>query len=388
MTTEQRIAIQLLKSAVTGEPETLPERPPMRAVQELMLHQGVTTMGYVGAANSNYPMEHPIMLCLLDFYCVATLQSDHQIQQIQKICDAFEENGIDYMPVKGAIMKFLYPNHELRGMSDADILIREEQYSQICPIMTELGFVQSGESDHEYIWVHEHLKVELHKRLMPTYNQDYYQYFGIGWDLAKIQNGHRWSMTNEDAFIYDFIHFAKHYRDAEGNCRFIVDLWVHLRSHPDLDMAYIRKEMQKMGMEAFFDNIMNLIHAWFYDGPWDDRTERITEALFNDNEQARKDANLIAQNVRAEENKGNAKLRPLQRVFPDREHMNWSYPKWKKVPLPIAWVMRWFHLVLFRRNVIQDRTSEKLVTKQEMENYRQDLKYVGLEFSNSIALPD
>ena len=254
--------------------------------------------------------------------------------------------------------------------------------------MLRLGYEESGESDHEHIWTHDHLKVELHKRLMPTYNRDYYSYFGEGWDLAKIQNGHRWSMTHEDAFIYDFIHFAKHYRDAEGNCRFVVDLWIHLRSYPDLDMDYIRKEMQKMGMGGFFENIMNLINAWFCDGPWDDRTERITQTLFLNDQQKRQQDNLVAKNIRIQQEKGIAKSRFWRTVFPDKEHMNWSYPKWKKVPLPFAWVLRWFALMLFRRNAIKARTGEKVITRQEMDHYRQDLEYVGLEFSDNVALPD
>lgn len=387
MTAEQKIAIQLLKSAITGEPEVLPNPPHMHAVQTLLTHQGVPTMGYIGAVNSHYHTEGAMMLELLDMYCCATLQSEQQLHQIDRICNAFEENGFDYMPVKGTIMKHLYPTPELRGMSDADILIHEEQYPQIRTVMTELGFTEAGESDHEHIWVHEHLKVELHKRLMPTYNKDYYSYFGVGWDLAKVQNGHRWAMTHEDAFIYDFIHFAKHYRDSESNCRFVVDLWVHLRTYPDMDMDYIRGEMTKMHMVAFYDNIMNLIKAWFYDGPWDEKTERITEVLFTDAEQ-KKEGNLVAKTVRTEQNTGNAKHRHIEVIFPDKDHMNWSYPKWKKVPLPIAWVLRWFDLLLFRRNAIKNKASENKVTKAEMEHYRKDLEYVGLEFSDGIVLPD
>ncbi len=387
MTVEQKIAIQLLKSAITGEPGELPNVYHMGTVQNLMLKQGVITMGYIGAVNNHYPTEKPLMIHLLDYYCCATLQSERQLYMIDRICSAFEENGFDYMPVKGAIMKHLYPNHELRGMSDADILIREEQYPQIRAVMTDLGFEEVGESDHEHIWSHDHLTVELHKRLMPTYNKDYYSYFGVGWDLAKVQNGHRWSMTHEDAFIYDFIHFAKHYRDGEGNCRFVVDLWIHMRSFPDLDMDYIRHEMVKMHMGAFYDNIMNLIKAWFYDGPWDEKTERITEVLFSDDEQ-KKEANLLAKNVRSEQNNGTAKRRKLQIIFPDKEHMRWSYPKWKKIPLPIAWVLRWFDILLFRRNVIKNKASETKVTQAEIDHYRKDLEYVGLEFSDGIVLPD
>lgn len=39
---------------------------------------------------------------------------------------AFDAGGIDYMPLKGSILKDLYPRHEMRMMGDADILIRME----------------------------------------------------------------------------------------------------------------------------------------------------------------------------------------------------------------------------------------------------------------------
>ena len=35
-----------------------------------------------------------------------------------------EENGIDYLPLKGYNLKKLYPKPELRTMGDADVLIR------------------------------------------------------------------------------------------------------------------------------------------------------------------------------------------------------------------------------------------------------------------------
>lgn len=388
MTTTQRTVICLMKSAITGQPVALPEGRNMRDTMIMATDQGVMALGLTGALNCGYPVTGKLMQYYMEYYCCETVHSELQLNHIQMICDAFEENGIDYMPLKGTLLKMMYPTHELRKMSDADILIRQEQYPQIPEIMTKLGFEKTGESDHEHIWENAHLKVELHKRLIPSYNQDYYSYFGEGWDLAKVQTGHRFSMIQEDAFIYNFVHFAKHYRDGEGNCRFVVDLWVHLRNCPDMDMAYIRSRMEQMKMVRFYDCITAVIKAWFEDGSWDERTERITDVLFIRDMQQRERNHSVAQDARnALPVSKSRRKRFLQKVFPDRQHMDWSYPQWKNVPLVIAWVLRWFRL-LFSKKTGNKRLNGERITDQEVENYRKDLEYVGLEFSNGVALPD
>lgn len=392
MTTKIEAAIAMIKCAVTGEPVALPEGYETNQTINLLFKQGLLTMGYTAAMICQCPMDEKSHRIVLDRYCMDVVRSEQQMEKVQAISDAFEENGIDYMPVKGALLKHMYPNPEMRKMSDADILIRQEQYEKIIPVMKALGFTESGESDHEHIWTSDYLKVELHKRLMPTYHKDYYSFFGEGWDLAKIQNGHRWSMTEEDAFIYNFIHFAKHYRDGEGNCRFVIDLWVHMRCHPELDMDYIRRKMADMRMEAFYDNIMRVIETWFGDRPWDEVTERITQVLFTVDAEERKQAHAVARSVHATHTYGDARAAEKnyrkQILFPDRDHMNWSYPQWKKVPLPIAWVLRWFHLVFFRRKTVQERSHQQTISEQQRESYRKDLEYVGLQFSDAVVLPD
>lgn len=385
--------ICLIKSAITGLSQSLPEAFKLGLGMKLMLQQGVFSMGYIGALNSGFSPEHPALVPMLDYYCMDVMSSERQLHHIDRICEAFEEKGIEYMPVKGTLLKHMYPSHELRRMSDADILIREEKYAQIRPVMLELGFKEAGESDHEHIWTNEHLNVELHKRLMPTYNKDLYSYFGVGWEKAKIQKGCRWEMTKEDAFVYDFIHFAKHYRDGEANCRFVVDLWVYLRHYPDLDVGYIREQMAIMKMEAFYDNIMRLINCWFTDGEWDDRMERITDTLFASDAQQRKEIQNIAKSARDVQTQGSVKQSKQQslmrKIFPDKEHMNWSYPQHKEKPLAVAWCLRWGDLIFHRRDVVKNRMAEMgHVNTEAVENYRQDLEYVGLQFSDSVALPD
>ena len=90
------------------------------------------------------------------------------------------------MPVKGTIIKFWYKKPELRYMTDADILIKTEQYDKIKPVLQELGFSEVAESLCEIIWDKSNrLHLELHKSLIPPTDEDFYAYFGSGWNYAK-----------------------------------------------------------------------------------------------------------------------------------------------------------------------------------------------------------
>ncbi len=394
MTTTQQGILSLIKSAITGICDPLPEDFKLRPVMELMFSQGLGAMGYTAAVNYNLYPGSPIMTYLEDQYCMTAVHSMQQMEQLELICNAFEKNSISYMPVKGSIIKKLYPDHAMRTMSDVDILIREEEYGRIAPVMRQLHFQEVGESDHEHIWKNDELTVELHKRLIPSYNKDYYSYFGEGWDLAKVNHGgYRWEMTHEDAFIYDTIHFAKHYRDANVNAHFLIDLWVQMRCYPDLNRDYIRQQMARLRMESFYDNILTVVQAWFEGGPWDEKVDRITAVLFNEDAQQKKDAAVIAQSTRAVQNAGSVskakKMVLLRKIFPTKEQMGFAYPQWKKVPLPIAWVLRWFYLLFCRRDTIrQEIAKDGQVSQQDIENYRQDLEYIGLQFSDQVVLPD
>ena len=281
MNTIQKGIITLLRSAVTEQALPLPEGFTMEDAYPLIRQHHMITLAYDGAVWCAIPVQEPVMQRLFQGYCKSMIVSQRQMYQIGKIYEAFEENGIDYMPVKGCRMKRLYPKPELRAMGDADILIRVEQYERIRPLLKGMGFQEKENSDHELVWQNASLYLELHKRLIPSYNQDFYEYFGDGWRLATVKNGTRYAMTPEDEWIFLFTHFAKHYRDGGIGCRHVVDLWVYLRANPNLDEVYVTAELKKLQLLDFYENICRLMSVWFEDAQTDDKIEYISEYIFS-----------------------------------------------------------------------------------------------------------
>ncbi len=384
----QRGILLMLKSAVTGENNPLPDGFSLEQALPVIREHHMVTLAYQGGVNCGLDELSPVMMRLFQSYCRQMLCSEGQMAAVQRLYDAFENNGIDYMPLKGCNMKGRYPKPELRIMGDADILIRIGQYDQIRGILEELGYQQQGESDHEYIWQSEALQLELHKRLIPSYNSDFYAYFGDGWQLAKHRSGFRHDMTAEDEFIYLFTHFAKHYRDGGIGCRHVVDLWVYLRSCPGLNEKYVRRELRKLRLLEFYENIRRLLQLWFGDGAEDEILAMMTDFIFNSGSWGKWESHVLSAEFRNRKIAGSARggrMRSLFRLlFPAARDMANRYPILKRLPwlLPVMWPVRWMDALLLRRERVAGKHRDfRSATTEKVDGYQQAMNCVGLDFS-------
>lgn len=386
MNVTQQGIVTLLRSAITGEALQLPEDFAMENIMELVRSHGMYTLAYDGAVCCGVDRKDPAMQRLFQTYVKSLMKSEAQMREISRIFAAFDGQGIDYMPLKGCNMKARYPKPELRVMGDADILIRMEQYEKILPIMESLGFEAKLESDHELVWQNAGLYVELHKRLIPSYNEDFYAYFGDGWQLGKRREGTRYSMTAEDELVYLFTHFAKHYRDGGIGCRHVVDLWVFLRGNPELDEAAVKAELERLQLLEFYGNIRRLMAVWFEDAPGDEKMDFITDFIFSSGSWGEWECHVVSQSVR------NAKAAPVggrllyiwRLAFPGVDVLKNKYTVLQKAPwmLPLVWIYRPFYKVFCEWGTLKSRKRDFDVLSPENIRSRQDaLNYVGLDYN-------
>lgn len=387
MTDTHRSIILLLKSAVTGERYPLPEGFSLEEAAAIGRKHHISSMLYTGAVNCGISSKDPLMQGLFQDYLHILMRSEKQLREISRITAAFDANGIDYLPLKGCNMKYLYPKPELRVMGDADILIRMEQYDRIRPIMENLGFTEKADTDHELVWDSAALHLELHKRIVPTYDKDFYSYFGDGWALAVKKSETRYAMEAEDEFLFLFTHFTKHYRYGGIGCRHVMDLWVWRRAHPDMDDRRIRDALEALHLLTFYDHICAMIDNWFGDGAGSEMTEHLTEFILSCGSWGTF-ANMVQSiALRDARNSGTVRsnrLRNLIRVlFPPVGVVAQRFPVLKKLPwlLPVFWPVRWVTALLFRReNIRREKQFQQTVSPEHVRAREEALKYVGLDF--------
>lgn len=383
----QRGIITLLRSGLTEETLPLPEGFSFAHSCPILRAHQVYTLAYEGAVWCGIPKTLPEMKMLFQSYCQCIIHSMRQMQAVETVFSAFEENDISYLTVKGCNLKKIYPKPELRLMGDADILIRAMEYPKVSAVLQNLGYQEVSESEKDYGWRAPELFMEIHHQLIGASDQDFYQYFDDGWKLAKPLSGKRYALSIEDEYIYLVVHLAKHYRDGGIGLRHVTDLWVYRRVYPNMDEVYIVKGLQEMHLAEFYQNLRRMIAAWFEDGPEDDITSFMTDIIFNSGAWGNSTTGKLSVALRNKNSTGSMAYGKLKRIctgfFPPYGIMWPKYPILKKYPalLPFFWPVRWVTAILFRRDSIRKQYNELVfTTSDKIETYQQALNYVGLDF--------
>lgn len=380
---------RLIKSALTGQPLPLPEGFDLEQVQDLLKKHKIENIVYYGAVNCGIDPRTAVMTGLFSATYKCLYAHERQQREAEQLLRCFEEQGIDHMPLKGMLTKKLYRRSDMRIMGDADILIRMEQYSRIKPLLEQLGFTEKLESDHELVWVKPGLYLELHKRLIPSYNYDYAAYFGDGWRLAKpcADKPYCYELSAEDHLVYLFTHFAKHYRDGGIGIRHLTDLYVFRNAYPQLDEAYVRRELQVLQLDVFYSNIWAALDRVFDDGPGNQATDLIISTVLGSGLYGTKEQRIAAAGA-WEKASGNTvgqakRSRWLRLALPPYSVMREKYPILEKaaILLPVMWVVRWFSTWCTKKQTIRSQQDRmRMMTKSRVDHYEQALQEVGLAF--------
>ena len=297
---------------------------------------------------------------------VDMVQSAEAEAIIKDVTDA----GIDILPLKGAIMKSMYPRPEFRQMADLDYLVNTEDIDKIRPIMENLGYNATDvglEDSHDVYNKLPYMEVEVHRRLLPPTEENHWHTDGIWERLVTDENNkHLLNMTLEDYYLFHMLHFEKHYSMGGSGIRSIIDQYFLMKSYGDkLDWNYINEILTKMNYVEFEKMCKDLAGVWFGDGDMTEELEGPAEFIINSGafgtfEQYQK---WSYERYKREQGIKSKKGFFFRRMFMERERMEFIYPILKKYPLflPFCWVHRLFKAVLFNRGRV----------KMEMDNFRE-----------------
>ena len=177
--------------------------------------------------------------------------------EYKRISEKLTASNIRHVPVKGIVIKKLYPAVGLREMSDIDIWFDDSRAEDVRRIMTDFGYetVYFETSKHDVYIMPPRFCVEMHRRLV---DDDVIPaslaYYREKWDTLTRDcgNGCESALSHEDTYVYEIVHAYKHYLIAGIGVRLLLDVRVMLdKWSDDLDMAYIEQECRKLGVVDF-----------------------------------------------------------------------------------------------------------------------------------------
>ncbi|MDO4803831.1 MAG: nucleotidyltransferase family protein [Lachnospiraceae bacterium] len=307
-----------------------------------------------------------------------------QRSELTHLFQVFEESGIDYFPVKGAVMKPLYPDPVYRWMSDADIYVRDSQYERISEIMQREGYSFISEKEHEIKWKKSGFLIELHKSAAGSKYQEAADYFGDFFGKAVCEEGsHAYRFEETEELVYAVFHFAKHYLIGSARLRSLMDLY-YLWQRGGEDEEQLQSALGRLKLDSFYCILKRTVLNWFNGVPLDEAGELIIQNVLSETHSSERISRMTNESAReGETDRTHSRILKMKDVlrqfFAPYRLMRKRFPILQKAPflLPAFWAWRGAETVLFHRKRLKQYMDARL-RGAFVEDYVDEVQKLGL----------
>lgn len=174
----------------------------------------------------------------------------------QVILDYLEKLGCWHMPLKGSLLQFDYPKLGMRQMTDNDILVDPAMREAIHEFLIGRSYTTGFYLQHEVDTYQKPpvYNFEMHMALFSKLEgEELERYYRDIRDraLKDPDNGWGYHLTDEDFYVYMLAHAYKHLIGGGIGIRNLLDIHVFLNKHGDMDMDYVNRELEKLGVYEF-----------------------------------------------------------------------------------------------------------------------------------------
>ena len=206
-----------------------------------------------------------------------------------------EKNGIWYLPLKGCVIKSLYPRPMMREMADNDVLCDAEKMAEIRDIMLRLGYTCES------------------------------------YEIRDEDKQYGYHMTDEDFYIHLISHMYKHYSHAGVGLRALLDVYIYNREKgSSLDRAYLETELKKLSLDGFERDMRPLAEKVFTLQPLSDE-EQGELAYFIDSNCFGLSDTYFAHRLRNDDSRKAKAGYLFRRIFPDSDYPGKLFREFKRV---------------------------------------------------------
>ncbi len=291
----------------------------------------------------------------------------------------FNQIGVNYLPLKGTVLRDLYREPWMRTSVDIDVLIHKEDLDKITTNLEQrLEYVKLSQGAYDAVMVSPSgVHLELHFNLITEQaNSQASTILSDVWKHTEA-DGFCHKMNDEYLYYYHLAHMARHFVDGGCGVRPFIDLWL-LNSCDESVKEKRDQLLEKGGLIKFAKACEKLASVWFDDKPMLDELSLFESFILNGGVFGNK-ANQVA----LHQSKSGGRFRyAMGRIFMPLAQMQYRYPVLKKHKwlYPFMVVRRLF-AVIFKRDVKRIKkelqAGKKLSTSQQ-EQTQNLLKDLGL----------
>jgi hypothetical protein len=386
---EGKILVQLIAAIINLQPLTVDEFDFVTLFRIAQFHS-LENMIYYAIKRGLIKVSDDILFKINKIHDTQVFKAALQDSELEAIVIKLDKANIKHMPLKGSIIKNLYPSIDMRSMADLDILIEKGRLKEVTPIMKDLGYtVKSLSGNHDVYLKLPFMNIEMHRKMIDE-SYEMSKYYKSIWDKVELVEGknNQYCLNDNDFYIYMIAHCAKHYKHAGTGIRSVLDIYVYLH-HKNHLLAwdYINQELNKLKILLFANNIKQLAYIWFGNEKTSNVFEIMSDYIINSGTYGTSLNSYIIKgfmdsDLTNEKGLNKRKLRYLlSRAFPGYKIMKRMYPSLKYFffLLPVYWILRLIKAIIIKRKNIKGQINQISSIKQaDINQIKKVKKETGL----------
>ncbi len=203
--------------------------------------------------------------------------------ETERVCTLLEREGIDHIPLKGAVISKYYPEAWMRTSCDVDILVKREDLDKaITAITSQLDYEDLGRDYHDHRLRSKNATLlELHFSLEEN-SPDLDKVLSHAWEYATLADGssHRYAFDDEFLLFHLIAHTQYHFLSGGCGVKPFLDLWV-LKNTLSFDEQKLQALLDQSGSKLFYQGCLRLVDVWFEDAPHDTLTSQMEQYILS-----------------------------------------------------------------------------------------------------------
>lgn len=302
--------------------------------------------------------------------------------ELGELCKALEKAKIDFMPLKGSVIRKYYPEAWMRTSCDIDVLVHEADAEKAAELfVNNYGYTRIGKGSHDVsLFSPNEIHIELHYDLVEDGLANAAStVLGYVWDTAVVRDGfaYCYEMPDEMFYFYHVAHMAKHFEEGGCGIRPFIDLWI-LDNIEGVDHSK-RDELLKQGNLLKFAGVSRLLSKiWLDVTEHNDITKQMENYILRGGVYGTTENYVIIQ----QQKKGGRLRYALSKIFVPYDVIKFHYPVLQKHRwlTPIMEVRRWFKLIFcgHAKRTARELKYNSNISRAEAENVQAFLKNIGL----------
>lgn len=355
--------VHILKSAIEGQtPNAMPDSIDERLFLQFCTFHKLENIVYLTIGDK---LSGNAQKALSERYNRSVFVSATQAYYLEEVENAFNENGIYYLILKGRELVKLYPSEDMRQSADFDIYLGRENSKKAKDIMLGLGFEILSYTDtdeHDEYVADKVAMCEIHPVLIQNNHPWQAECSRIPERLIRVdEKSVELKMSNEDFYLYNLAHTAKHMKYAGIGIRAFLDMWLIYKAYgQSFDWDYLNEKLALANLTEFEKNTRRLCDYWFEGKETDDTIKAMALYVAKSGWVGTEEQEKSTALAEAAGNTTSVKAAKLgkfkEMFFAPLSAMTARYPILKKYKwlLPFCRVHRALRAILMRRDVIRD----------------------------------